>query len=154
MVKQNFKRWLKKYLLAEIIGTITAVSAASITHFFSHNLILSAYTGSIGEAIGFYSTIIIQNVLLKKQKNRVNNAFFTVIDFSKIIATIILEFGPAGLIDGLLVRPFFLFLFPIILNDFTLGIFMGKITGDFAFYFLVILSTKIKQRLTQHYTIK
>ena len=132
-------------MLAEIIGTITAVSAATATHLFSHNLILSAYTGSIGEALGFYGTIIIQNVRIQKQKNSINNTFFTVLDFSKIIANIILEFGPAGLIDGLILRPFFLFLFPILLDNFTCGIFIGKIVGDIAFYLLVLLSIEIKQ---------
>ena len=62
-MKRKIKEWLKRYLPAEIIGTITAVGGASITHLFSKNLILVAYMGSLSEAIGFYSTILTQHIL-------------------------------------------------------------------------------------------
>ena len=147
MVKHKLKEWLKRYLPAEIVGTITAVGTASIARFFSENYIFIAYAGSIGESIGFYSTILIQNILISAKKHTINNEQFSFTDFSKIIAGIILEFGPAGLIDGLLLRPLFMYLFPIYLNNFTLGILVGKIVGDFTFYILVILSYEMKKRM-------
>jgi hypothetical protein len=68
-----------------------------------------------------------------------------------IVAKILLEFGPAGLIDDFIVRPFFMFWLPILLNNFTLGIIAGKIVGDVSFYFLVILSYElIKNRNTKN----
>lgn len=146
MIKQKIREWLKRYLPAEIVGTITAVSAASIAHFFSENLIFIAYTGSLGEAIGFYSTVFIQNILIVSKKNRTENKKNSFLDLIKITANIILEFGPAGIIDGLLLRPFFMYLFPILLKNFTLGILVGKIAGDITFYFLVILGYEFKKR--------
>lgn len=145
MIKQKIREWLKRYLPAEIIGTITAVSAATIAHLFSENLILIAYTGSLGEAIGFYSTVFIQHILIVSKKNRTEQKIFSVFDLTKIITNIVLEFGPAGIIDGLLLRPFFMYLFPVLLQNFTLGIFVGKIAGDITFYFLVILGYEIKK---------
>ena len=67
-------------------------------------------------------------------------------DLTKIITGLVFEFGPAGIIDGLLLRPFFMYLFPVILKNFTLGILIGKICGDITFYFLVILSYELKQK--------
>ncbi|MHB8261093.1 MAG: hypothetical protein ACYDCN_09145 [Bacteroidia bacterium] len=127
MPKKKIKEWLKRYLPAEIIGTVTAVVAASVTHLFSESLIFIAYAGSLGEGIGFYSTVFIQHIILVAKKHRKENKTVSFSDFNKIIGNIILEFGPAGLIDGLLLRPFFLYLFPILMQNFTIGILVGKI---------------------------
>ena len=116
MLKQKCIEWLKRYLPAEIVCTITAVLAASITHVFSNNYIFIAYIGSLGEAIGFYSTVFIQNILIVNTKCKSENKLFSFSDFIKIITDIVLEFGLAGIIDGLLLRPLFMYLFPILLN--------------------------------------
>ena len=145
MIKHKLREWSKRYLPAEIIGTLTAVGAASIAHAFIDNLVLIAYTGSIGEAIGFYSTVLIQNIIIVVNKNR--NTQFSFAHLTKIIAHLLMEFGPAGIIDGLVLRPFFMYLFPILLKNFTFGILIGKIAGDFTFYLLVITSYELKKKL-------
>ena len=150
MPKKKIKEWLKRYLPAEIIGTVTAVAAACITHLFSDNLIFIAYAGSLGEGIGFYSTVFIQHVVLFSKGRRRENKTVSFSDLSKITGHIVLEFGPAGLIDGLLLRPFFLYLLPILMQNFTLGILVGKIAGDVTFYILVILSYEIHKRNKTH----
>jgi len=145
MVKRKIKEWLKRYLPAEIIGTITAVTVASVTHLFSTNLVIIAYAGSLGEAIGFYSTVFTQHLFIVKKENRFTGKSFFFSDFTKITANIVLEFGPAGLLDCLILRPFFMYLFPGVLKNFTLGILVGKLVGDLTFYLLVILSYEIKK---------
>jgi hypothetical protein len=146
MIKQKSKEWLKRYLPAEIVGTITAIAAASVTRIFYSNLIFIAYAGSIGEAVGFYSTVLIQRILILHKKNKIENKKFSFKNLQEISTTILIEFGPAGIIDDLLLRPFFMYVFPLVLNNFTLGIFLGKIAGDITFYFLVILSYELKKR--------
>ena len=146
MIKQKSKEWLKRYLPAEIVGTLTAVGAASITHIYYENFVIIAYAGSVGESIGFYATVLIQNLLIAGKKQKAENKTFSFFDFFKIVTNIILEFGPAGIIDGLLLRPFFMYVFPILLDNFTLGIFVGKIAGDITFYILVILSFEMRKR--------
>ena len=78
MIKQKFKEWIKRYLPSEIIGTIAAVAVASIAHCFYKNPVIVAYAGSLGEAIGFYSTVFIQNILAahKKIQNRKQTFLF------------------------------------------------------------------------------
>jgi hypothetical protein len=144
MIRQKLKEWLNRYLPPEIIGTFTAIGAAALTHAVSENYILIAYSGSIGESIGFYTTILIQNFIIVNKKHTTENKIFSFSEFILIFKNIVLEFGPAGLIDGLLLRPFFMYLFPVFLKNFTLGIFVGKIAGDITFYILVILSYEIR----------
>lgn len=147
MVRNKFKGWLKRYLPAEVIGTLTALTAASIAHIFSQNDIFTAYIGSFGEAIGFYSTVVVQHVLLFKKRHKNDSIPFSFSDFIRISLAIVAEFGIAGVLDGLLLRPFFMYLFPILLDDFTLGILVGKIVGDLAFYLLVIGTYETKEYL-------
>ncbi|MDZ4757916.1 MAG: hypothetical protein SGJ10_07245 [Bacteroidota bacterium] len=146
MLKQKGKEWLKRYLPAEIVGTVVVMIAAGIAHLFTENLIIIAYAGAVGESIGFYATILIQNILSKNKERKVDNSNFSFRHFVQIITNIIIEFGPAGLIDGLLLRPFFLYLFPILLDNFMLGILVGKIVGDITFYIFVIISYELNKR--------
>lgn len=152
MIPQKIKEWAKRYLPAEIVGTITAVSAASIAHILSDNPIFIAYIATLGEAIGFFSTIFIQYLLIFSRKRKTENRRFSLLDISKIISHILLEFGPAELIDSLVLRPFFMYLFPLLIESFTLGILLGKVAGDITFYLLVIFSYEMKKKL-KFYTL-
>ncbi|MEO6904338.1 MAG: hypothetical protein ABI315_14460 [Bacteroidia bacterium] len=148
MIKK-VKRWLKRYLLAEIIGTITAIGAASSVHYFLLNGFLSAYAGALGEFAGFYGTVFIQDYLLIKTGLKVEGKRVTYSNYFVLITNLILEFGPAGIIDGIIIRPFCMYLFPILLNDFKLGILIGKITADVFFYILIIISNKIRKKYSK-----
>ncbi len=144
MIKHKPKEWIKRYLPSEIAGTITALLAAFIAKYAGYNAIIIAFAGSLGEAIGFYAMIFIKQVIsVKKELSIPNNKQLGFQNYGIIIAKILLEFGPAGLIDDFIVRPFFMYWFPILLNNFTLGILAGKIAGDVCFYFLVILSYEL-----------
>ena len=147
MILQKIKEFSKRYLPAEIVGTLTAIGAASIAHIFSHNPVFIAYIATLGEAIGFFSTIFIQQFLTFSKKRKIENKQFSLSDISKIISHVLLEFGPAEILDSLVLRPFFMYLFPSLVKNFTLGILLGKIAGDITFYLLVILSYEMKKKL-------
>jgi hypothetical protein len=147
MILQKIKEFSKRYLPAEIIGTLTAIGAASIAHLFSDNHVFIAYIATLGEAVGFFSTIFIQQFLTFSKKRKIENKQFSLSDISKIISHVLLEFGPAEILDSLVLRPFFMYLFPSLVKNFTLGILLGKIAGDITFYLLVILSYEMQKRL-------
>lgn len=146
MLKRKSKEWLKRYLPGEIVGTITALFAASLVHAYNDNLVAIAYAGSLGEAIGFYTTVIIQNIRIVRKKRISENQAFAFSDFYKVCIDVVIEFGPAGIIDGMVLRPLFMFLFPIYVKNFTLGILLGKVAGDVTFYILVILSYELNKK--------
>jgi len=146
VIKKKSKEWLKRYLPLEIVGTITALAAAGIASACEQNLIVIAYAGSLGESFGFYATAFFQNLRIEKRKLKLSNEKFTRPILFKILTNLLLEFGPAGIIDGLLLRPFLMYVFPLLLNNVMLGIFIGKIIGDVSFYFLVIISHELNKR--------
>jgi len=59
LVKRKIKEWLKRYLPPEIVGTITAIAAATLAHHFTSNRITIAYVATLGESIGFFATVFI-----------------------------------------------------------------------------------------------
>jgi len=145
MILKKIKEFSKRYLPAEIVGTCTAVCAASITHIYSDNPVSIAYIATLGEAAGFFSTIFIQHFLSFSKKRSMENRQVSLIDISKMFSHILLEFGPAELFDSLVLRPFFMYLFPLLVKNFTLGILLGKVAGDITFYLLVILSYEMQK---------
>lgn len=151
MIKQKPIEWIKRYLPSEIAGTITALLAAFIAKYAGYNAIVIAFAGSLGEAVGFYATIFIKQIIIEKKKHHNSNKRqLSFQNYLIIIAKILMEFGPAGLIDDFIVRPFFMYWFPILLHSFTLGILAGKIAGDICFYFLVIMSYELIKKKTKN----
>ncbi len=148
LVKRKIKEWLKRYLPPEIVGTITAIAAATLAHHFTSNGITIAYVATLGESIGFFATVFIQHLIVVIKKNKIIDKSFSFLDFTKIMGSMAIEYGPAGIIDSFLLRPFFMYIFPSLLSNFTLGILVGKIVGDFTFYLLVIVSYELKKRKT------
>ena len=67
-IKIKVKKWLKRFLPAEFFGTITALAFSYITYYSTNSLIVAAYAGSIGETLGFYITIIIQDIFIEQQE--------------------------------------------------------------------------------------
>jgi len=147
MILQKIKEFSKRYLPAEIVGTLTAVGAASIAHIFFYNPVFIAYIATLGEAVGFFSTIFIQHFIAYSKKHKTENKQFSLSDISKIISHVLLEFGLAEILDSLVLRPFFMYLLPLLVKNLTLGILLGKIAGDITFYLLVILSYEMQKRL-------
>lgn len=147
MVLHKIKEFSKRYLPAEIVGTLTAIGAATISHIYSDNAVFIAYVATLGEAVGFFSTILLQHFIALSKKRKTENKQFSLPDIPIIISHVLLEFGPAEILDSLVLRPFFMYLFPLLMRNFTMGILMGKIAGDITFYMLVILSYEMKKRL-------
>lgn len=147
-LKQKLSFWARRYLPSEIIGTATALSFATVANQYSSNGVVIAYVGTIGESIGFYSTVFIQQLISIIRIRKLQNKSLNYKDIFKVLSDIILEFGPAGLLDSLLIRPFLLFIFPILLNNFTLGILVGKLVGDVVFYCLAMISYRLNRRFS------
>ena len=142
--KRKLKEWGRRYLPGEIIGTISALVGAYWALLSNGNLLFVAFAGSIGEAIGFYTTIFVQNFYFVFRKCKLEKRRFGLADLRTIAIDVALEFGPAGVIDDLIIRPIFMYTFPLILNNFFYGILVGKFLGDLSFYLLVVLSYEVR----------
>src|SRR4051812_30572528 len=148
-VKVKAAKWLKRFLPAEIVGTISAIASTYVAMQLTDNRVTIAFTASIAETIGFYLTIITTDTLVVRKKLKAESRTLTVKQSLVILKDIIVDFGPAELVDSFVTRPLFMYLFPLWLANYPMGVIAGKIASDLAFYIPVIIVTEIRTHIAR-----
>jgi hypothetical protein len=143
LMRNEIIAWRKRFLLAELCGASLAVAASWFANHFFANAVIAAYAGAAGDTIGFYMPIIIQDATALRKKLHAGDSYFTWRSVLLLIKTMLLEFGPAEIIDSLFLRPFFMYYLPILFHNYTLGILAGKLAGDIMFYITVTISNRL-----------
>ncbi|MEK6825284.1 MAG: hypothetical protein AABY00_00700 [Nanoarchaeota archaeon] len=132
LVKEKFTR----YLPAELIGTASAFAAgAYAANHFNNNALAIGYAATLGETIGFYTTIITQQVREDRKQAQRNQQPY---GFQGALSTswdLIREFGLAEVIDTPLIRPSAKALGTKVLGPET-GILAGKLVGDLMYFII------------------
>ncbi len=145
-MKNKIKSWIKRYLPAEIFGTLCAIIFPTAVSFLTENILVIALVGTWGENVGFYGAMIFQEVRDSKRKHRKLNKPYSFISFSKNIRNILLEFGVAEAVDSLLIRPAIMFFTVSNIDNLQLGIFTGKIIADAIFYAPAIICYELRKK--------
>jgi len=133
------KHWLKRYLPAEAFAIIGAIIGAGLVFLLTQNRVLAAYIGAISDGIVFYTVILIRDLNNSNKKNSTK-------EILKTIRNLIIEFGLSELLDFLIIRPFIMYIFPLIIGNFAMGIFIGKIVADLIFYLPTIIMYELRKK--------
>jgi hypothetical protein len=140
--------WLKRYVPAEILGTITALLGAVITYHSSHSLIAATAGGWVGEGVGFYGYFITLE-LLANSKRYENQKLIQRI--SKAVAAagtnLLVEFLPAELFDNFIIRPFLMYQGLKHIKPLAIGFLAGKFSADIIFYIFAIVGFESRKKL-------
>lgn len=146
--KRKFKEWLRRYVIAELLGTAVAVCFAYITFLHTHSYVKAAAAGFVGEGIGFYGYFVASELL---QSGKAYAGLPLLRRLGAIIAksstNLIIEFAPAEIVDNVFVRPFLMFYAPQHIKPYALGFIAGKLSADAMFYIFAISGYEVKQRL-------
>lgn len=146
-VWRKLREWFGRYLPAEILGTVTALAAAWTVHAVSGSLISAAIAGTIGESLGFYGCLAVREVryydALHRDHGWLRRQWLT---GTRTLRGLLIEFGPAELVDSFLTRPLFMYLMASLLQNFTAGIVAGKLAADVIFYGIAISAYELKRR--------
>lgn len=134
--------WLKRYGPAELCGIMTAYLGFFITKAILNHPVATAYGAALGETIGYYIVIIISEICHIQKAKPDKHIFHRIL---YVIAHVITEFGPAEILDSLLLRPLFMGIAIYFFGD-LLGILIGKLAADITFYVPVIVSYELRQR--------
>jgi hypothetical protein len=146
----RLRAWVRRYLPAEIAGTAAALAAAWTVHAISGSLVSAATAGTIGESLGFYGCMAIREAVRLDACHRDQAAPKRLwLTGTRTVRDLLIEFGPAELVDSLLVRPFCMYLMTSLLPNFTAGVLAGKLMADVLFYGLAIVAYECKQRYLQ-----
>jgi hypothetical protein len=137
-------QWLSRYGLAECGGITCALLGSFVVRRATGNAIAAAYGAAWGESLGYGAVIITRDFLAGARAARDARRAFGVRGAGGVVAGLIAEFGPAGILDTLLIRPFTMGLGTRLFGT-KLGILAGKLAADVLFYVPVIFMYERKK---------
>ena len=141
--------WIKRYGAAELVGLAAALIATYIARRATESVIIVAYAGAWAESLGYGGMMIVQEFLTASRNAAAVGRTFDSRDSGGILGGLAAEFGPAGLLDTFLTRPFFMGAGVRLLGP-QLGLVVGKIVADLTFYLPVILVYERRRRREGH----
>ncbi len=145
METHSVRRWLNRYGLAEAAGIACAVAGSLVVRRMTGNDIAAAFAAAWGETIGYSAAIVGRDFLAGVRTARATQRPFGVRGAAGIVAGLIAEFGPAGLLDTFVTRPFAMGLGARFIGP-KLGVLAGKLAADVLFYLPVIFVYERKRR--------
>ncbi|MBS7563898.1 hypothetical protein KHS38_05730 [Mucilaginibacter sp. Bleaf8] len=148
-IKPKVLAWLKRFLPAELVGSALAILVSYVTLQVTHNAVMAAYAAAIADTTGFYITLFIQGLVKSHRELKSQHQPFKLIHILQVFKTLLVEFGPAEILDSFLLRPFFMYIFPVLLHNRTLGVLAGKIVSDISFYIPVIIIAELKGKFRE-----
>jgi hypothetical protein len=135
--RRRVLEWLARYAPAEAAATVGALAAAALTG--PAGPAVTAYAGAIGDGVGFYLVLFVRDLRRQPPAGRRRAVVRTVRD-------LVMEFGPAELLDTFLVRPLAMYLAQRWLGSATAGVVVGKVVADAVFYALAITAYELRKR--------
>ncbi|MCF8366789.1 MAG: hypothetical protein K9H16_13460 [Bacteroidales bacterium] len=144
--KLRLREWLHRYLIAEIISSVLSLSAAFFVKHRWDQDVAAAFAASLVASVSFYGWILFKDVQLRQSHLKNENLSYTFRLFLHDIRNLLVEFGPAEILDLAIVRPFSMYIFPILINDFMLGTLIGKIIADILFYIPAIFMYELRKK--------
>lgn len=145
-MKKKITEWVKRYLLADVLSTILSLGTAWAIMESTGDRVLAAFVGSAVASISFYGIIAFSDVRKSMKQHRIDNEKYRIKSFLLDFRNLIIEFGPAEILDVLAVRPFFMYLIPKLTGDFLLGTFIGKMIADVIFFIPAIIMYELRKR--------
>ncbi len=141
--------WLRRYLPAEIAGTITALGAAYAVKEMTGSYITAAIAGSIAESIGYYGVASLREII-RYWEHHHHHATPRRLLLTGVhtLRDMLIEFGPAEVIDSIFIRPFLFVLIPKLLaGHYLFALLVAKLLADVFFYGIAIIGYEAKKKL-------
>ena len=145
-MKLKLVEWFKRYGLAEILSLSTTVFASWLTFEHTQSQIKMALVATWAGNIGYFGTILIQDIFEAKKQLQIVGKHYSVETFYKNARALFVEFGVAEVFDTLLIRPTLLYYFPLWLGSLSLGVIVAKFTADITFYVPAIISYELSKK--------
>jgi hypothetical protein len=135
--KKRLRTWVSRYGISELAGIATAFGGSWLLSSATGNPIATAYGAAVGEAVGFYGSLITRALIHEAHVAGSRRQPFGVREVMITWRGLFLEFGPAELLDTGLLRPLAMSIGIGTLGS-GIGVVAGKILADIAFYLPVI----------------
>jgi hypothetical protein len=135
--------WIKRYAPPEIAGTATMVAGGMLVSALGAPVWLVGLVGALAESLGFYA---VAGIGVWREQRQAFPGRGRPRILLRVLGLLIVEFGPAELLDTFLVRPIALTLGVQLLPHVAAGLIAGKAVADVAFYVLAAVAFRVSQR--------
>ncbi len=129
------------------MGTVAAYASFFLIQKATDNDIAAAYAGAVGENTGFYSTMMAREIIKDVHQAKADGQPYSPNLILKTVGKLFVEFGPAEVLDSLLIRPATMGLGARLLGK-EIGVITGKIIADVSFYAPAIISYEFKKNFS------
>jgi hypothetical protein len=137
--------WLRRYGIAECAGVACALVGSFAARRLTGSTIAAAYGGAWGETIGYSSVIILRDYRVAARAAHATGRPVEARDAAGVATGLLAEFGPAAILDTLVVRPFTMALGMRLIGP-ARGLIAGKLAADCFFYLPVIFMYERRKR--------
>jgi len=148
---KKFRHLVVRYLPAEITGTTAAFIAALVGNHLSGSLVVTAICGTIGENVGYYGYFVVKEIRENYGRHsklpKLLRAWRTAVHTMR---NLVVEFGPAEVLDSWLVRPFCLYASTSLSGNLAVGLLVGKLAADLVFYLFAAIGYEVRNRYLQN----
>ena len=133
--------WFRRYAPNELAGWAVELGGAAAIYHLTGSYAAAVVAGTIGASVGYYATAYFNGVRWS-YRAKTNNSWPMRVLVANGLATrsIAVEFGPAEVIDSILIRPMTLYAGPLLVGNVAVGFVLGSVAADVAFYVMAIFS--------------
>ncbi|MDB4890950.1 MAG: hypothetical protein JWL61_2805 [Gemmatimonadetes bacterium] len=139
---------MRRYGFAEVAGLVTALVGSSVVFALTGNDVAAAYGAVLGENVGFYGLILAREFTRDARVAHARGESYDLINVVRTAGDLMFEFGPAELLDSLLIRPAAIGFGMHFLGR-PWGVVVGKLAADVLFYVPVIVAYETQRRIAR-----
>jgi hypothetical protein len=138
---KKLREWLRRYLPCEIAGTTCEMGGAAITYGITGSVAAAAVVATVGASVGYYAAAYVAAVRTAYRAQLSSSRGSRAVTANgRALRSIAIEFGPAEVIDSLIIRPLAFYFGPILFGGMVAGWIFAKLVADVGFYVLAIFS--------------
>ncbi|MDB5234138.1 MAG: hypothetical protein JWR44_1131 [Hymenobacter sp.] len=145
-MRERLREWLRRYLPAELLSVVATLVAAGLVLRATHSGLRAALAATWAGNVAYFGYLLVQDVRLAYRLRRRRGQPYTQRTFGHNLRALAVEFGPAEVLDSLLIRPALMYYLPRWLGHFAAGIVLAKLLADVSFYVPAILSYELSKK--------
>ncbi len=133
--------WARRYLPCEVAGTTCELGGAAIAYAITESVAAAAVIATIGASVGYYAaaySAAVRTAYRADLRSSRRSRAFTANGLA--LRSVAIEFGPAEVIDSLIIRPLAFYFGPILFGGMVAGWIFAKLVADVGFYVLAVFS--------------
>jgi hypothetical protein len=138
---KKLREWVRRYLPCEVAGTTCELGGAATAYAITDSAAVAAVVATIGASVGYYAAAYVAAVRTAHRAHLESNRMSGALTANGLaLRSVAIEFGPAEVIDSLIIRPLAFYFGPILFGGMLAGWVFAKLVADVGFYVLAIFS--------------